>query len=271
MKAKHPLYRSLAALLLFFTVLSPAARADDSASFLDNLHHFRVSNFIALDAYYRFSVDGDTVALNEIVASINQANGAMNTVANSTADMLDSAEIASLQESFDKFKDLMRLNINDVRKNGYPDLRLVSEMANQAAALSTRSTELYSVALENAQVSANERIEAARSAAVTMAQMMAKYSVRSNMAVSQTFQGSSEEEPLDVKAQKFEQLLTRLSAGPAPDSLRTMLDELNSKWLFIRNSYINYNENNVSFVIDRYSKGILEGLDNTINLLKENA
>ena len=104
-----------------------------------------------------------------------------------------------------------------------------------------------------------------------MAQMMAKYSVRSNMAVSQTFQGTSEDEPLDVKAQKFEQLLTRLSAGPAPESLRAMLDELNSKWLFIRNSYINYNENNVSFVIDRYSKGILEGLDNTINLLKENA
>lgn len=53
--------------------------------------------------------------------------------------------------------------------------------------------------------------------------------------------------------------------------MKTTLNDLNSKWEFIRNSYINYNDNNVAFVIDRYSKGILRSLETTIGLLQESA
>ncbi|MDX1755616.1 MAG: hypothetical protein R3175_06105 [Marinobacter sp.] len=263
--------RSLIAAFFLLVIASLGAKADEASNFLSNLHNFRVSNFIALDAYYRFSADGNTGSLNEIVAAINNANASMNTVSSSTAEVLSAADIEGLNEDFDKFKDLMRLNINDVRNSGYPDLRLVGEMAEQAAALNNRATELYSLSLESNQITINDRIEAARSAAVTMAQMMAKYSVRSHMSVSQTFQGSATDEPLDVKAKKFESLLTQVSSGPKTGQLKTTLEEINSKWLFIRNSYINYNENNVSFVIDRYSKGILEALDSTITLLQESA
>ena len=271
MNDTHLSVRSLAVALILLLASSFSARADEAADFLSNLHAFRVSNFIALDAYYRFSATGDTDTLNEIVEAINTANAAMNTVTESTAEVLGVDDIEGLNQEFDKFKDLMRLNINDVRKNGYPDLRLVSEMAEQADTLNAESTELYSISLESAQITVDNRVEAARSAAVTMAQMMAKYSVRSNLAVSQTFQGTSSEEPLDVKAQRFESLLSQLSTGPNSTPLKTALDDINSKWLFIKNSYINYNENNVSFVIDRYSKGILETLNATIDLLQENA
>lgn len=263
--------KAVFAALTFLLTLSCTARADEAADFLANLHSFRVSNFVTLDAYYRFSVDGNTDALNEIVSAINTANTSMNTVAQSTAQVLDASDIEALNEEFDKFKDLVRLNINDVRQNGYPDLRLVSEMADQAITMNNKATELYSLSLESAQVTTNERVEAARSASVTMAQMMAKYSVRSNMSVSQTFQGTSDEEPLDAKAQEFEALLSKLNAGPNSGPLKSTLEEINSKWLFIKSSYINYNENNVSFVIDRYSKGILEDLATTISLLQESA
>jgi len=47
------------------------------------------------------------------------------------------------------------------------------------------------------------------------------------------------------------------------------LNDIASKWQFIRGSYINYNEDNVSFVIDRYSKRILEGLTTAIELLQQ--
>lgn len=271
MKDAHLSVRSFVAALALLLATSFTAKADEAADFLGNLHAFRVSNFIALDAFYRFSANGDTDTLNEIVESINGANSAMNLVTESTADVLGSDDIEGLNKEFDEFKNLMRLNINDVRKNGYPDLRLVSEMAEQAATLNATSSELYSISLESAQISVDNRVEAARSAAVTMAQMMAKYSVRSNLSASQTFQGTSTDDPLDVKAQQFEAFLSEISSGPKSETLRTALDDISSKWLFIKNSYINYNENNVSFVIDRYSKGILEALNNTIGLLQESA
>ncbi|MFN2359808.1 MAG: hypothetical protein ABR522_01855, partial [Marinobacter sp.] len=132
-------------------------------------------------------------------------------------------------------------------------------------------TEMYTVAQESTETEIDSRVEAARSAAITMAQMMAKYSARTHSSVSQTFQGSSSDMPLDEQAQQFDLLIAKVSEGDAEGQLKQTLNDLTSKWEFIRGSYINYNDNNVAFVIDRYSKGILKGLATTIDLLRENA
>lgn len=263
--------RSLVAALILLALTSLTARAETGDGFLANLHSFRVSNYLALDAYYRFSANGDTETLNEIVGGINMANTAMNDLAASTAGVLSEDEVEGLNQQFDIFKNLMRDNINDVRNTGYPDLRLVSDMANQAATISEMATELYQVALESSEISVNPRVEAARSAAITLAQMMAKYSARTHSTVAQTFQGSSSEKPLDQQALEFDTLLGEINKGASEGQLKSALDDVASKWQFIRGSYINYNDNNVSFVIDRYSKGILQGLSTTIELLQENA
>jgi len=263
--------RSLVAALILLALTSLTARAETGDGFLSDLHNFRVSNYLALDAYYRFSANGDTNTLNEIVGSINDANSSMNALAESTAGVLSEEEVESLNQEFDIFKNLMRDNINDVRNTGYPDLRLVSDMANQASSMSEMATELYQLAQESGETADNPRIEAARSAAITLAQMMAKYSARTHSTVSQTFQGSSTDVPLDQQALEFDSLLGQINEGTSEGQLKAELDDVASKWQFIRGSYINYNDNNVSFVIDRYSKGILRGLSTTIALLQESA
>ena len=263
--------RSLVTALVLLLATSFTVRAQEGDGFLSDLHNFRVGNYMALDAYYRFSASGDTETLNEIVASINAANESMNSVANSTAGVLSEEQVESLNVEFDKFKDLMRSNINDVRNTGYPDLRLVSDMANQALLMNQVATEMYAVAEESNETATDQRVEAARSAAVTMAQMMAKYSARTHSSVAQTFQGSSNDIPLDEQARLFDTLISRVTEGNAEGQLKSALDDLTSKWQFIRSSYINYNDNNVAFVIDRYSKGILKSLEATIGLLRESA
>lgn len=265
----HSLITAL--ILLLVTSFAAKAQEDTNADFLSDLHEFRVSNYMSLDAYYRFSAVGDTETLNEIVAGINRANDAMNSVADSTSGILSEQQVESLNQEFDEFKSLMRSNINDVRNTGYPDLRLVSDMANQAITLSQAATELYVVAQDSTETRTDSRVEAARSAAVTLAQMMAKYSARTNSQVAQTFQGSSDDTPLDAQAREFDALLADIKSGDASGELKSTLESLSSKWQFIRGSYINYNDNNVAFVIDRYSKGILDGLETTIDLLTGNA
>lgn len=263
--------RSLATALVLLLITSFSVRAQEGDGFLSDLHNFRVSNYMSLDAYYRFSASGDTDTLNEIVASINEANESMNSVADSTAGVLSEDQIENLNAEFDKFKDLMRSNINDVRNTGYPDLRVVSDMANQATLMNDAATEMYTVAQDSSETETDNRVEAARSAAVTMAQMMAKYSARTHSSVAQTFQGSSNDIPLDQQAEVFDGLLSEVSSGNAEGDLKAAIEDLTSKWEFIRGSYINYNDNNVAFVIDRYSKGILKGLTTTIGLLRESA
>ncbi|GGC77980.1 hypothetical protein [Marinobacter halophilus] len=264
--------QSLLAALLLLSLTAFGAKAQDTgAEFLSDLHDFRINNFLALDSFYAFSASGDTVALNRIVSSINASNDAMNSVITSISGVLTEQQIESLNQEFDQFKDLMRGNINEVRDRGYPDLRLMADLANNAVELNDLATELYGVAQENSGAQANARIESARSAAVVMAQMMSRYSARTHSSVAQTFQGSSDEAPLDQQALEFDDLLAKLQAGNAAGELKAAIDDVSSKWLFIRSSYINYNENNVSFVIDRYSKGIIGGLTTTIELLQSNA
>ena len=264
--------RSLVAALILLAITSLGVRAQETAGeFLSDLHEFRVNNYMALDAYYRFSANGDTDTLNEIVVGINAANDAMNTIIASTTGILSPEQIEGLNQEFNRFKNLMRSNINDVRNTGYPDLRLASDMANQAVTMNDMATELYQVAQESSQTETKPRVEAARSAAVKMAQMMAKYSARTNSSVSQTFQGSATEKALDEQAREFDQLLATVMRGDSGADLKDVMEDISSKWEFIRGSYINYNERNVGFVIDRYSKGILQGLATTIELLQNNA
>ncbi|MGO1501883.1 MAG: hypothetical protein ACTHWH_11450 [Marinobacter sp.] len=269
MKTSHLRTRSLVASLFVFMLTSMSVRSQETGDSLAQLHTFRVSNYVSLDAYYRFIGGGSTDTLNEIVAGVNSANESMNALATSTSGILTNEQVEALNGEFDKFKSLMRDNINDVRNTGYPDLRLVSDMANQAMTMSGTATELYQIALENSEEEASPRVEAARMAAVKIAQMRAKYSVRTNSSVSQTFQGASTETPLDEQAKKFDQLLSQLTKGGSEGELKAVLNDISSKWQFIRGSYINYNENNVGFVIDRYSARILESLTTAIDLLKQ--
>ncbi len=205
--------RSLITALVLLAIASFNARGDESADFLGHLHDFRVKNYVALDAYYRFSASGDTETLNEIVGAINEANSTMGALTDSTAGVLTSPQVEGLNVEFDKFKELMRQNINDVKQTGYPDLRLLSEMAEQAAVMNDNASSLYRTALESTKITPDKRVEAARSAAVTLAQMMAKYSVRSNSSVTQTFQGTATDEPLDVKAKAMDSLLAETPQG----------------------------------------------------------
>ncbi|QSP94069.1 hypothetical protein LPB19_12810 [Marinobacter salinisoli] len=272
MKDSRLQVRSLVVALILLALTSMSVRAQEaSGNFLSNLHDFRINNYMAMDAYYRFSASADNETLNEIVAGINAANDAMNSVIESTSGILSKEQIESLNQEFDSFKDLMRSNVNDVRKTGYPDLRLVSDMANQALTMNEIATELYAIAQESTQTETNPRVEAARSASVMMAQMMAKYSARSNSSVYQLFQGAETEKPLDEQAREFDQLLSAVSRGNTEGDVKSTIETVSSKWEFIRGSYINFNERNVSFIIDRYSKGIIEGLTTTIDLLQKNA
>lgn len=271
MKTTRLRTHSLVSALLLLMLTSVSVRAQDAGDFLSQLHSFRVSNYVSLDAYYRFIGSGTTDTLNEIVVGINTANDSMNLLAKSTSGVLTTEQIEALNGEFDKFKALMRDNITDVRNTGYPDLRLVSDMANQALIMNDTATELYQIAQENSQTETRPRVEAARMGAVKIAQMMAKYSVRTNSSVAQTFQGSSTETPLDEQAREFDQLLGTVVEGKSGDELKALLSDVAAKWQFIRGSYINYNENNVGFVIDRYSKRILESLTTAIGLLQQNA
>ena len=267
MKASGMRFSSLVFAVVTMVLGSSFAHAEKQ-EFLSDLHQFRLHNFLALNAFYRYSDSRDRMLQQDINSSINNATGAMSAVRNSDIGLLSSEDISTLNQEFDKFRTLMQQNIQDVRTMGYPDLRLLSEMAEQAHELNQMSTELYEMAREKSNLNVDDRVESIRAASVLIAQMLSNYTARSTSSVQQTFQGATTGIPLNELAMRFDTLFTRINAAGTEEEMRALLQDANSKWSFIRNSYINFNENNVVFVIDRYSKGIIDSLERMIQIIE---
>lgn len=259
------------AVLLALLLTSLTAQANQGSGFLRDLHEFRINNFMALSAYYRYSATKDTSADGEIQQAMGRAEANIGRVKANAAGILSTEQMAALEEQYNTFRGLMRQNVSDVTEIGYPDLRLVAEMADQAQALSRVSDELYGVARESTQTPTQPQAESARSAQVLMAEMLSRYAARSYSPVTQTFQGARGAKPLDEQAREFDVLLQQVRAGAGRQELSGPLNDIVSKWEFIRSSYINYNQNNVVFVIERYSRAILDELDNAVSLLQSQA
>lgn len=259
------------ALLAALLLMSVTAQASQGSGFLRDLHEFRVNNFMAMTAYYRYSATKDASADGEIQQAMQRAETNIGRVTANPANIFTPDQIAALETQYSSFRELMHQNVSDVTEIGYPDLRLVAEMANQAHALSQVSEQLYSAARESSQVPTRPQAESARAAQVLMAEMLSRYAARSYSPVTQTFQGGGSSKPLNEQAQDFDTLLQQVAAGAIPQDLSGPMADINSKWEFIRNSYINYNQNNVVFVIERYSRAILDELDNAVSLLQSQA
>lgn len=261
------LHTVLAAIVLLLVSSFPV-RADEGAAFLRNLHEFRVNNFMALSNYYRYSATSDSDAEATIKELMGKATRNLQAVSESGANVLTADQIAALRTEFGTFSELMAQNVSDVTEIGYPDLRLVGDMANQTVKMSNLAQELYAEARDSSQTPAKPEVETARSASVLMAQMLSRYTARSYSPVTQTFQGASGLAPLDEQAKELDQLITEFAESTGQGDLRESAVEINTKWRFIRDSYIKYNEQNVVFVIERYSRSILDELDAAVSSIQ---
>ncbi|MCG8610128.1 MAG: hypothetical protein MI864_06285, partial [Pseudomonadales bacterium] len=99
-----------------------------------------------------------------------------------------------------------------------------------------------------------------RDLALLVAQMMTKYSARSSSSVAQTFQGGETDKTLDQLALDVDSVLTSLEKSVTEPEAKKTLSGAQTKWKFIRNSYVNYNDNNVNYVVNLYSIRMIESL-----------
>lgn len=236
---------------------------------LDRIHRFRLRNFRALNGYYNYSMDPEEDLVSEINDNMDRSQALLGEIGELAGESLTGSELDELRSAYSNFESQMDTNIEDVRGSGYPDLRLLSNMANQAQNLSVLSGEVYDQVAGQDATPTKTDLELAREASITMALMVTRYSARSSSSVAQVFQGADSEKSLDDLARSFENTLEKLrDRVDGNGQIDAALSKVNSKWRFIRGSYIKYDEQNVVFVINRYSTTIIESLEQTIERLK---
>ncbi len=232
---------------------------------LQDIHQARLQAYLLLTDYYNFSANaGD----KQLQTAIDEGQSSMTTLVNRLSSGYDSPEylaaLSRLQEYWINYKSLMARNIEDIKVLGYHELQLVFQLAQLNVDVGTTLGRMYQLVSDQQKVKLPEMLAKSRRSAFTMAVMMTKYAARSTSNISQVFQGEDPEETLDILASEFDRNLQQLlQLDYADTSTNELLRKTQIKWNFIRNSYMNYNENNVNFVVNRYSRQIIESLEFT--------
>lgn len=252
------------ALLLLLSCYRPLA-AQELDSMLNAVHRLQLQNFLAINAFYNYSANPDPALLRDITASVDQADKLIQIIAERREGLIYEPVYLDLVSRLQQFKELMNTNIIEVQKNGYADLRLVSDLAGKSQELNAQAEIAYRASAERTDAATDRPVEAIREATLMLARMMSQYSAFSSSNVAQIFQGATNAGgPIDQQARSFDRLMAELISSPVDTETMAALDRAHSTWGFIRASYINYNERNVSFVINRYSKTIIDNLVSAI-------
>ncbi len=259
-------YRHLANTLFSVILLSvftsaSAQENEEAASLLNDFHQAKIQAYFTINAFYNFSAnDGDKAQLSDANEAISEVDSILNELEAFESVEYINNDIGVATEQWQLYKTTLNTIINDILDQGYADLRLVSDLALQGQEFAMQLTTSYEKVERESGYTPDSVTSQSRKSAVLMAVMMTKYSARSTSNISQVFQGSSTDKTIDVLADDLDKQLQTLLSSSTGEQKNTISAVL-TKWDFIKGSYINYNEKNVNYVVNLYSKRIINSLE----------
>lgn len=238
-----------------------AITTDETESLVSSLYVTSIKTHAALNSFYNYTANtGDKGLLADVVESIEKTDELSAEIQQIIPSDLK-ADNDLVATEYKEFKRLLTDNIEFVKENGYSDLRLADDLSRKNGELSQKIENLKKKLFQTTGYKPNPSAQKSRELAVTISKMVASYTARSTSSVVQIAQGSDTERPLDAIALSVDKTLAELIEDPAntPEIKRT-LASTKTKWQFIRNSFINYNEKNVNYVVNLYSKRIIDSI-----------
>lgn len=253
---------SILCLLLGFSSHSSA----ESKS-LEDIFNAQINTYYSINGFYNFSANqGAQKDLDDINESIDQLNNIFSSLNETEKEGAASEEFSNVDAKWNKYLKLLKQNIKEVKRSGYPDLRLAGDMAIANIELNDALSGFYKTLLDMETAKPSKFTHLSREAAVSIGLMMTKYSARSTSTVSQVYADGTTEITIDALANEFNDKLVNLMdlAKEKPATFK-LLDSAHTKWEFIKSSYINYNENRVNFIVNLYSKKIISDIKEALD------
>lgn len=226
---------------------------------LEDVFNAQINTYYSINGFYNFSANqGAQKDLDDINESMEKLKSLFASLKTASKGSSTEEEFMAAEANWNSYLKLLNQNIKEVKRSGYPDLRLAGDMAGANIVLNNALASYYKTLLKNETTKPNKFTNLGREAAVNIGLMMTKYSARSTSTVSQVYADSTIEVTIDELAHQFEKQIVNLMelAKEKPVAFK-LLDSAHTKWEFIKSSYINYNENRVNFIVNLYSRRII--------------
>lgn len=234
---------------------------------LEDIFNAQINAYYSINGFYNFSANqGAQKDLTDINESMDQLKSLFASLTTSTKGTPIEEKFSKVDASWNNYLKLVKQNIKEVKRSGYPDLRMAGDMAAANIVLNSDLADLYKASHTASAGKTSKFTDLSREAAVNIALMMTKYSARSTSTVSQVYADGTTESTIDELANQFDkQLLNLMDLAKEEPAAYKLLDSAHTKWEFIKSSYINYNENRVNFIVNLYSKKIITDLSDALS------
>lgn len=250
---------SLSALLaVTFSLFSHAA---DPASNLLNLHQLRLAAQKSLGDFYMYNgMEGDQRYARMINEGVTAADGHLAAISDLPGDG-SKALRSQLDQHWKGYQIDLNNLVNALKNQGYTDLQPVADLAARNQQLMALSQELYSKIQQEGGYNVPAMTQQSRDQSLLMQTIAVDYASRS-ASVGATFMGGGENRPIEELVGEFANKLDILEKAPQNTTeIKQTLSSVSTKWRYIEKSLLNYNENTVPFLINKYSDSIIEGLE----------
>jgi hypothetical protein len=231
---------------------------------LSNVHKLRLLSTESLTNFYMYSgLDADSKYGKKILNNLSSFNKTFEKTQQLPAADGIKDSMTNINDSWQRFEELIRVNYKDMESQGFPNVRLVDEMGKVNATLLKSLTKAYEDAKVSTGITPPAAVETARTLAMTMEEITSQYAARGTSNLGQVFMGSYER-TLEQMADAFRTDLVSLKAQVNPTSSQRLLRAIDSKWNFMERSIKNYNENTVPFLVTSYSERIIVNLEELV-------
>lgn len=248
-------------LAISLPLFSAASQAADPASSLLKLHQLRLAAQKSLGDFYMFNgMEGDQRYARMIQESLSSADAHLSNL-NEMPGEGSNALRAQLQQQWGGYKNDLNILTEALKSQGFTDLQPVADLANRNAQLMSLSQELYSKMQQESGYSVPPLTQRSREQSLLMQAIALDYASRS-ASVGATFIGGGEVRPIEELVKEFAGKMTALEKEPKNSpQLRQSWGGVSTKWRYIEKSLLNYNENSVPFLVNKYSDTIIQGIE----------
>lgn len=167
---------------------------------------------------------------------------------------------ADVDQEVSRYLQQLEEGFERIASGGFEVPAVADEMLSTKSAAQANLTALYDARLSV--TDQDPRIAEYHALSLMMQQMAAKYLEAAAASYGVSFGDHSDEKAIDQLAQEFSMALAQLDtqAEDLPPEVRAQLLDVKRKWGFIEQSMLNYLQDQVSFLIYRYSSAIVDDL-----------
>lgn len=262
MSSRGKLALPLSALLtLILGTLLAASSFAGPADDLLQLQQMRLAAQKSLSDFYMYNaMEGDQRYARMIKDAAQRAQTRFEGMAAQPGEAAMALQ-GKLQQQWQDYHDRLQQLMATMQKQGFTDLQPIAALAKSNEHLMELSQELYQTIQQESGQSVPALTQRSREQSLLMQNIALDYASRS-ASIGGSFFGGGEERAIDEQVREFASGLDALAQAPQnTPEITTAIGNIVTKFRYIEKSLLNYNQNTVPFLVNKYSDSIIEGLE----------